>query len=180
MYAVIHDTYYRDTPERIQLSGMASIKDACRFMVTADFKASHAPDDAGDSRRPPMKAVLVFSGDKLKDLLLNKRHTEAIPLKPDDIRETLLECCQVSTTGKRWNDLHLTIGDITRSSAMLVLRANALAKEVMSIALPLGVLDELMSATIYLQQNQKVRELVLTWPTVNYRSSLKAKATTLS
>lgn len=180
MYAVIHDTYYRDTPERIQLSGMVSIKETCRFMVSADFKAGHAPDDAGDSRRPPMTAMLVFSGDELKELLLNKRYTETIPFKPDDIREVLLKCAQVSTTGKRWNDLHLTIGDITRSSAMLILRANALAKEVMSIALPLGVLDEMLSSTLYLQQNPRVRELVLTWPTVNYRGILKATATTLA
>ncbi|MCP4526642.1 MAG: hypothetical protein GY833_12125 [Aestuariibacter sp.] len=179
MYAVIHDTYYRDTPERIQLSGMVSLKDDCRFMITADYKAGHAPDEAGDSRRPPMSATIVFSGEELKDLLLNKRYTEAVPLKPDDIRETLLKCAHVSTTGKRWDNLHLTIGEITRSSVMLVLRANVLSNEVMTLALPLGVLDELLSSTIYLEKNQRVRELVLTWPTVNYRNLLKATATTL-
>ncbi|MDK1290169.1 hypothetical protein [Pseudoalteromonas umbrosa] len=180
MYAVIYDTYYRDTPERIQMSGVVSLKDVCRLTLCAEFKAGHAPEEAGDSRRPPLKATLVFAGEALKDLLFNKRHTEHMPFQADDIRAALLACVHVSTTSKRWQDLHVTIGEITRGSVSLELRANALTRIVMTLALPLGVLDALLSAVLYLEQHPKIRELVLTWPVSSYRNMIQATATTLN
>jgi hypothetical protein len=177
MLITIHDNYYRDSPESIQLSAFIAEREPCRLSGTVAFKASHAPEQAGDRSRPPQNVILTGGGDLLEKFLRTDVN-DSVMTHRDDLTKIIEEEFIIQSSSKRWSTLALEVLCYTRQSLELSITLPD-SKEVMTIYLPLGVFTDMRKAMTGIRGKRGHTGLVLSWTCPTYAYSLPVTAQTL-
>lgn len=174
MLTLIHDRYYRDSPESVQLSAYVARREPSRLSCTVAFKAGHAPEDAGDHSRPPQTLRLTFQGDAFEAWVASGTQSR-IHEEAEALTELLEGSVTVAVSSRRWKEPELTVEAVSRSAVEMVIVANG-GKPVMTLHWPLGVWDDLRQAWVELGKLPRLAGLVVEWPCPAYRTSLKGTA----
>lgn len=174
MLITIHDRYYRDAPESVQLSAYVARREPSRLTCAVAFKASHAPEDAGDYSRPPQTLRLTFQGEAFEAWLASGRQTP-ITAEVGRLAELMVRDSTLAASSRRWKAPVLTVPATTRQALEAVVTVGD-GKPIMTLYWPLGVWDDLRAARIELEKLPRVTGLVVGWQCPAYRTSLQGTA----
>jgi len=177
MLITIHDGYYRDSPESIQLSAYISERESCRLSCTVSFKASHAPELAGDRSRPP-QTLLLSGGGKLLEEFVRTTVNESVLSYRDALVKIVEDELVLQSSSKRWLSLSMEVLGYSRQAIELSVMLPD-SKEVMTLYLPLGVFTDMRKAMSGIQGKRGHSGLVLSWTCPTYAYSLPVTAQSL-
>lgn len=176
MLVIIHDRYYRNAPESIQLSAHVSRHDPSRLSCEVAFKAGHAPEDAGDHSRPPQTLRLAFSGEAFTQWLESDR---TVPVHQcEEALTAVVGEAVLAASSRRWKTPTLVVERMTRHMIELVVM-NGPEKPVLTLYWPLGVWEDLRSAQRELSRHKRQAGFVVTWECPVYASALQGTAKAL-
>jgi len=175
MLVMIHDRYYRDSPESLLLTAFVDPKEEERLLCTVAFKAGHAPEEAGGRSRPPQELQLLINGPSLSAWLATLPDQQPLHAETDAIRELICEDGVVTSSSKRWQGLRLRAESASRQAIELKV-LNRDDRCLMTLYWPLGVWADFRRAVYNMRHKHKGRSVVLSWACEPYVNSLPAKA----